>query len=81
MTEHNSSSKIAVGTLTIGGMHCPACAARVTKVLKALPGVQDAEVNLESRQAKLTYRAGEITPELLQQVLTKEDYTLEGVDL
>jgi P-type Cu+ transporter len=83
MTEQSSSPEgnIAVGTLTIGGMHCPACSARVVKALKALPGVQDAEVSLETRQAKVTYRAGEITPELLQQAITDAGYTFEGADL
>jgi len=32
--------------LTIGGMSCAACAARIEKGLKALPGVADATVNL-----------------------------------
>ena len=36
--------KTAVATVTIGGMHCPACAARVVKALKALPDVKEAEV-------------------------------------
>ncbi len=72
--------KIAVATLTIGGMHCPACSARVVKALKALPGVQEAEVSLETRQATVKYISGEITPELLQQAITEAGYTYEGAE-
>lgn len=77
---HNPSGDTAVAMLTIGGMHCPACSARVVKALKAIPGVQEAEVSLEARQAKVTYASGEITPELLQQAITEAGYTYEGVD-
>jgi copper chaperone CopZ len=82
MTEQLSpqEGKVAVATLTIGGMHCPACSARVVKALKAIPGVQEAEVSLETRQAKVTYVTGEITLELLQQAITEAGYTYEGAN-
>jgi Cu+-exporting ATPase len=75
-----AQDKTAVATVSIGGMHCPACSARVVKALKALPGVQEAEVSLETRQAKVKYTSGEITPELLQQAITEAGYTYEGAD-
>ena len=37
----------------IEGMHCAACAARVEKVLKAAPHIQDASVNLATGKATL----------------------------
>jgi P-type Cu+ transporter len=70
--------KTAAATVTIGGMHCPACSARIVKALKALPGVQEAEVSLELRQAKVTFVPGKVTPELLQKTVTDEGYTFEG---
>ena len=76
MTEQD---RTAVATVTIGGMHCPACSARVVKALKALPGVREAEVSLETRQAKVIYLPGEITPEALQQAVIQEGYTVEGI--
>jgi Cu+-exporting ATPase len=82
MTEQRSpqEGKAAVVTLTIGGMHCPACSARVLKALKAIPGVQEAEVSLETRQATVTHVSGELTPELLQRAITEAGYTYEGAD-
>jgi P-type Cu+ transporter len=83
MAEQRSSTtvKVSSATLKIGGMHCPACANRIVKALKAIPGVQEAEVLLEASQAKVTYVAGEITPELLQKAVTEAGYTYEGADL
>jgi copper chaperone CopZ len=80
MTEPQSpqAGKVAAANLAIGGMHCPACSARVVKALKAVPGVKEAEVSLEARQAKVTYVAGETTPELLEQAITEAGYTFEG---
>ncbi|MGQ9920363.1 MAG: heavy-metal-associated domain-containing protein [Desulfobacca sp.] len=71
----------AVATLTIGGMHCAACADRVTKALTSLPGVQAAEVSLEERRATVTYDPGQVTPDSLRQAITAADYTVEGIQV
>lgn len=75
------STHPAVATLTIGGMHCSACAARVSKALTSLPGVQAAEVSLEERRATVTYDPGQVTPDLLQQAVIAADYTVEGIEV
>ena len=40
--------------IAIGGMSCASCVARVEKALKAVPGVQDAAVNLATESARIT---------------------------
>ena len=47
----SSSSRLTVG---IQGMTCASCAARVEKVLKQLPGVTDATVNLATETATVS---------------------------
>ncbi len=42
-------------TLAIGGMSCAACAARIEKVLKRLPGVAEASVNYAAEKAAVAY--------------------------
>ncbi|MBT9568282.1 MAG: heavy-metal-associated domain-containing protein [Thiobacillus sp.] len=42
-------------TLPITGMTCGGCVNSVTRVLKALPGVDDVEVTLSPGQAKVTF--------------------------
>src|SRR5262245_27110834 len=37
--------------LSVGGMHCGACAARVEKVLSQVPGVESANVNFATETA------------------------------
>lgn len=44
-------------TLTIGGMTCGGCVATVTRVLRAVPGVESAEVSLERGEAVVRYDA------------------------
>ncbi len=46
--------------LLISGMSCAACSARVENRLKALPGVQEAAVNLATGKAGITYIPGMI---------------------
>ena len=48
-------SKTEEITLTLGGLHCAACVARVERALSAAPGVELALVNLATRQAKVRY--------------------------
>ncbi len=42
-------------TLKIQGMTCNHCVMRVAKALKAVPGVQDAQVDLQKAEAVVIY--------------------------
>ena len=52
-TEHT----IQTLTLSIKGMSCAACVARVEDTLKAIPGVSDAQVNFATHQATVHHSA------------------------
>lgn len=41
--------------LKVGGMSCGGCVGSVTRVLKGLPGVVDAQVSLERGEAKVSF--------------------------
>lgn len=49
--------------MSIQGMDCPSCAARVTKALLTIRSVADPKVNTFAGQATLTYNDGAVTPE------------------
>jgi Cu+-exporting ATPase len=59
--------------LTIGGMTCASCAARIEKKLNKVEGVT-ASVNYATEKAKVTY-TGEVTPEDLVAVVEATGYT------
>ncbi|MBD9702862.1 cadmium-translocating P-type ATPase [Streptomyces sp. ID01-12c] len=61
--------------LTIGGMTCASCAARVEKKLNRLDGVT-ASVNYATEKAKVTYPAGTDVADLIATVV-KTGYTAE----
>ena len=46
---------MTTSTLKVQGMTCNHCVMRVAKALKSLPGVQDAQVDLQKAQAVITY--------------------------
>jgi copper chaperone len=46
---------MAKTTLKIQGMTCKHCVMRVAKALKAVPGVHDAQVDLQKAEAIVTY--------------------------
>ena len=65
-------------TLSVGGMTCAACVARVERALTAAPGVELATVNLATRQAKVRYNPRLTNPGALTRVVTDAGYEVEG---
>lgn len=61
-------------TLNIKGMTCMGCVGSVTRVLKATPGVSDAQVTLEPGQAKVQYDAALTNPAQLKAVVEDAGY-------
>lgn len=53
--------KLQTRTFVITGMHCAACVSRVEKIIKRLPGVQEAKVNLLTEKAVVTWDMAEGT--------------------
>ncbi len=61
-------------TLTIKGMTCMGCVGSVTRVLKAAPGVREAQVTLEPGQAKVEYDAALTSPAQLKAAVEDAGY-------
>ncbi|HEX8963810.1 MAG TPA: copper ion binding protein, partial [Rhodocyclaceae bacterium] len=60
--------------LSLGGMTCASCAARIEKQLNKLPGVE-AAVNLAAEKAHVRYVPGLADPDLLVQTVEKTGFT------
>lgn len=61
-------------TIPVEGMSCVACAARVKKTLKNMPGVQAVQLSLEHRNAQVTYVEGQQSPERLAAAINQLGY-------
>ncbi len=73
----SSESKVQV---PVSGMSCQACAAKVEKTLRALPGVGHAEVNFGSRTATLEFDPARVGTAVLQAHLRPLGYDVpDGV--
>lgn len=53
-------------TIKVQGMTCGGCVRSVTGVLKALPGVADAEVSLEAAQAQVRFDPEKVTVDAMR---------------
>jgi P-type Cu+ transporter len=60
--------------LDILGMTCAACVRRVDKALRAVPGVQDAHVNLVTNRATVRFDAAVTTQAALEAAIAKAGY-------
>ncbi|MEC1288694.1 copper-exporting P-type ATPase CopA [Bacillus mojavensis] len=60
--------------MQVSGMTCAACAARIEKGLKRMPGVTDANVNLATETSNVTYDPAETGTEEIQEKIEKLGY-------
>lgn len=65
--------------LSIEGMMCGHCVARVEKALKAVAGVSDVEVSLENKCAVVTAN-DTVTGQILKQAVEAQDYAVTNIE-
>ena len=73
------SAQAAVGQtktvrIPVEGMICTVCAGNVKKALKSVPGVQEAEISLERREAVVRYGEGKVSPAQLVTAINQLGY-------
>ena len=61
-------------TLKIQGMTCNHCVTRVAKALRAVPGVQDAQVDLQKAEAVITYDGSKVATETFSTAVAEAGY-------
>lgn len=82
--QHTDSSNSSSGPKTnattetvripIQGMSCAVCAANVKRALQSIDGVQEAEISLERREARVRYGEGKVSPEQLVAAVNELGY-------
>ncbi|NLP01865.1 MAG: copper-translocating P-type ATPase [Fibrobacter sp.] len=66
-------------TISIGGMHCASCAAKVKDAIAGLDGVVDVTVNPATESAFVTYNPDNVSVSEFRNVVTKAGYEYRGV--
>jgi Cu+-exporting ATPase len=61
-------------TLPVSGMTCAACVRKVEKILRGLPGVQEATVNLSAAKAGVTYDPSQVALPQMEKAITDIGY-------
>lgn len=64
-------------SIKVAGMSCGGCVRNVTGVLKALPGVTDADVSLDEGVARVSYDPASVTVEQLRQAVIDAGFDSE----
>ncbi|WP_170559249.1 heavy metal translocating P-type ATPase [Ruegeria atlantica] len=67
-------------TLKVGGMNCASCVAKIEKALKADPAVVDAQVNLATETAVVTFIDGATDPQKLANLSEAVGYPARVAD-
>src|SRR5256885_16997767 len=67
-------------TFDLEGMTCASCAMRIEKGLKKVPGVVDAQVNLATEQANVTYDPAQTGVEQMMQKVEAVGYKATPLD-
>lgn len=65
-------------TLKVNGMTCGGCANNVAGALKAVEGVNDAQVSLERKEATVDFDENRTSPEQLKSAVRHAGYEVVG---
>ena len=60
--------------ITIEGMHCNHCKAKVEAAIKAVKGVKKFAVSLENAEASIDYVASKVSPEAIAEAVTASGF-------
>lgn len=69
--------KASTVTLSVGGMHCVHCQARVNDALKGIKGVKKVAVDLENGKAVVDYLPSKVNPDSLTAAVNAVGFTAE----
>lgn len=72
-----NTSCASTQTLRVEGMHCASCVGRVERALQAVPGVEEASVNLASSQARVR---GKASVEALIEAIQRSGYSARSAE-
>jgi len=79
-TAETETRRLETAELSVGGMHCSACATRIERTLSGVPAVVSASVNLATNRAFVAYDPVEADLESLCSAVSGAGYSAVPVD-
>jgi len=68
------ATKPATVKLSVTGMHCDNCAAKVDKALRGVKGVKDVKVDLKNESAEIVLASASVKPDALVKAVVKAGF-------
>ncbi|MDR0212598.1 MAG: cation-translocating P-type ATPase [Comamonas sp.] len=72
--EDPTESPVWDSFVVLEGMHCAACALTIEEALKAVPGVEGAEVSAATRRARVVWRHAQVLPSQWMEAVVRAGY-------
>lgn len=72
--EDPTESPVWDSFVVLEGMHCAACALTIEEALKAVPGVEGAEVSAATRRARVVWRHAQVLPSQWMEAVARAGY-------
>lgn len=74
ISENATESPVWDSFVVLEGMHCAACALTIEEALRAVPGVQAAEVSAATRRARVEWRPAQVLPSQWMEAVSRAGY-------
>lgn len=74
ISENTAESPVWDSFVVLEGMHCAACALTIEEALRAVPGVQAAEVSAATRRARVEWRPAQVLPSQWMEAVARAGY-------
>ncbi|MEG0141492.1 MAG: cation-translocating P-type ATPase, partial [Comamonas sp.] len=74
ISENATESPVWDSFVVLEGMHCAACALTIEEALRAVPGVQAAEVSAATRRARVEWRPAHVLPSQWMEAVARAGY-------
>ncbi|WP_347656199.1 heavy metal-associated domain-containing protein, partial [Comamonas thiooxydans] len=74
ISENATDSPVWDSFVVLEGMHCAACALTIEEALRAVPGVQAAEVSAATRRARVEWRPAQVLPSQWMEAVSRAGY-------
>ncbi|MCC6750213.1 MAG: heavy-metal-associated domain-containing protein [Deltaproteobacteria bacterium] len=78
-TKAPATPGVSTAVISVEGMKCGGCASKIASAVRALTGVQGAEVSHTEKRAVVRYKASQVKAEAIAEAIAKLGYKVKVV--